>query len=682
MSDRPLKLACFNCNSVNLRSNEIHRYLHDRDIDIMLLTETHLASGISYRGRPKGYEFFRADHPSDSCRGGTGLLIRRSVKFYYDPNLDVSTDNIQAVGVSVSTKSGEIFIASVYCPPNETTKREEFADLFEKLPKRFILAGDFNAKSLAFGCRAPNPRGKELLQAINDIHANVVTDGFPTYYPKDHNRKPDLLDFFISRNVSRNYLAVGSEIEMNSDHIPIKLAIYQSVILKRRNKITNAKTDWDLFRSILNEEININPIVSISELEEESKNVAEAIISAATRASPIIKYTNTQLNLPPELRNLITERRRARAKFQKSRFYKDRQHFEKINRITTTKISEFREEQNFNYLKELTPTPTTDYSLWKATKYLKKSVGFSQPLKKPDGQWTKTHQEKTDEFCRHLSEVFKPHEHIISDIDIEAEKAKIIPSPPEEIGKVSTTEVADTIKYKVKVKKSPGLDEVTGDMLKNLPKKAIRKIADIYNAIFKFQFFPSTWKMGEVILIHKKGKPAHLASSHRPITLLSILGKIFERLLLNRLMPIIDERKILPKHQFGFRKRHSTVEQIHRITNLVENCFEHKMICSVALLDIAQAFDKVWLAGLAFKLLKLLPINYYILLTSYLYGRSFRVRHEDTYSKFMPIEASVPQGSCLGPVLFLLYMYDLPKVKGTRVSTFADDTARTASRQC
>ena len=90
---------------------------------------------------------------------------------------------------------------------------------------------------------------------------------------------------------------------------------------------------------------------------------------------------------------------------------------------------------------------------------------------------------------------------------------------------------------------------------------------------------------------------------------------------------------------------------------------------------MAQAFDKVWHEGLFHKLELLLPTEYSLLLKFYLSGRYFRVKQDDEYSGLKPIKVGVPQGSVLGPALYLLYISDLPQPEGTTVATFADDTA-------
>jgi hypothetical protein len=183
------------------------------------------------------------------------------------------------------------------------------------------------------------------------------------------------------------------------------------------------------------------------------------------------------------------------------------------------------------------------------------------------------------------------------------------------------------------------------------------------------------WKVAEVIMIPKPGKPPNEKTSHRPISLLPIVSKIFEKLLFKRLKPIIEEKNLIPSHQFGFRNRHSTTDQIHRITNVFEKALEEKRICSTIFLDVAQAFDKVWHRGLEYKMGRDLPEKHSQLLKAYISNRHFRVEHEDSYSELNEISAGVPQGSVLGPVLYLLYKNDTQTCKEATIATFADDTA-------
>ena len=98
-------------------------------------------------------------------------------------------------------------------------------------------------------------------------------------------------------------------------------------------------------------------------------------------------------------------------------------------------------------------------------------------------------------------------------------------------------------------------------------------------------------------MIEKPGKPPHEAGSYRPISLLPIISKLFEKLLLKRLKPIIERKNLVRDHQFGFRKSHSTMDQVHRITNVIEKALEEKKVCYAIFLDVSQAFDKVWHEG-------------------------------------------------------------------------------------
>lgn len=180
-------------------------------------------------------------------------------------------------------------------------------------------------------------------------------------------------------------------------------------------------------------------------------------------------------------------------------------------------------------------------------------------------------------------------------------------------------------------------------------------------------------------MIQKPGKPAEEVRSYRPISLLPVLYKVMEQLFLQRVMPIIEQRQLVPDHQYGFRKKHNTIDQVHRFVDKVNASLERKQYCSTVFLNvvycISQGFDNVWHDGLLYKIKLNLPANYYSFLKSYLDRRFMYVKYDDAPTVLHEIYAGVPQGSVLGPVLYLLHTADLPTHHRTTVGTFADDMA-------
>jgi hypothetical protein len=207
----------------------------------------------------------------------------------------------------------------------------------------------------------------------------------------------------------------------------------------------------------------------------------------------------------------------------------------------------------------------------------------------------------------------------------------------------------------------------TSTTLKELPTIHFQCLTQLFNAMLLHGYFPAQWKVAQMILIPKPGKPPHTPSSYWPINLLPIASKVFEKLL-----PLIEDGKLLPTHQFGFRPKHSTIEQTHRFICRINNAIDNRQYCSAAFLDISQAFDKVWHKGLLCKLRRSLPLNYFLILNSYLSNRHFMVKVNAKLTDLTPFNACVPQ--CIVPLtlLYLLYTADHPTSSDSITATFAD----------
>ena len=136
----------------------------------------------------------------------------------------------------------------------------------------------------------------------------------------------------------------------------------------------------------------------------------------------------------------------------------------------------------------------------------------------------------------------------------------------------------------------------------------------------------------------------------------------------------MNQQDWIPNHQFGFRQAHSTIQQWHRVADTVSKALDNRQFCTAVILDVSQAFVKSGSQDY-FSKLKILRIKYYSLLKSYLQGRHFVTKYNNETSRSFQIYSGVPQGSILGPLLYIIYTSDLPTNRDTTLGTFADDTA-------
>jgi len=228
----------------------------------------------------------------------------------------------------------------------------------------------------------------------------------------------------------------------------------------------------------------------------------------------------------------------------------------------------------------------------------------------------------------------------------------------------------------IKVSQAPGPNDILKRTLKHLPKRAVSLLARIFNVILRTHHFPKTWKHARVIYILKPGKDPALPSSYRPISLLDTIGKLFEKILLARILHVVNECGLLRDEQFGFRPRHSTSLQLARLVERITRNFGEIRFTGANFLDVAKAFDTVWIDGLLYKL-TLLNFPSYVVhtISSYLRDRTFRASFQTTTSFRRGMRAGIAQGGLISPVLFSLYVtYMTPPSHHVELTLYADDT--------
>ena len=676
-----LIIALWNANGLCQHAQELELFIKTHEIDILLISETHFTTKSYFRIR--NYSTYSTNHPSGRARGGTAVII--SNRLDHHPIQNYQTNELQATNIVIKENTGNLCISSVYCPPNENITSDDFTRFFKTLGNKFIAGGDYNAKHGEWGSRLTSPRGRSLCRAIQRDNLKTISTFQPTYWPTDLTKRPDLLDFCISKNVDLNRLSSKALLDLSSDHSPIIITLSNEILkVNKPPALTSRKTNWNYFREDLDRKLcHSISLKSKEEIEAAVEFLTTAIQQSAYDATPDSIQTQVKQQYPADILKLILEKRRARKCWQQHRLPEKKRLLNQLTRKLKATLKLYKNGLVHKYLSELTPTEATDYNLWKATKSLKQKQQINHPVKKPDGTWARTYEEKAENFATHLSHVFTPWEAVNQSSDdteidsfLEAPFQLDVPIP-----KFKFIEVTDMIKTKINTNKSPGFDLITGKLLHELPERAIRVLTYIFNAIIREKYYPILWKISEIIMIQKPGKNPDDTTSYRPISLLPILSKLLEKLILKRLNPILERYHIIPDYQFGFRNHHSTTEQVHRIVNKIVDDMNNKKYCTAAFLDISQAFDKVWHKGLLFKIKNQLPHHYYEIFKSYLENRFYYVKCQNSQSQTHKIHSGVPQGSVLGPILYLIYTADLPTSVDITTATFADDTAIIASHE-
>ncbi|KAL8625126.1 hypothetical protein ACOMHN_030760 [Nucella lapillus] len=220
-------------------------------------------------------------------------------------------------------------------------------------------------------------------------------------------------------------------------------------------------------------------------------------------------------------------------------------------------------------------------------------------------------------------------------------------------------------------------------MIRRFPEPALRMLHTFFQTCWTTGNIPKDWKKATVVAIPQNGKPPQQTSSYRPIALTPHLGKVYERVLKNRLDHHLEKNEILPLCQAGFRKGRNCMEHVVRLIEDTKKwSLKGKNKKTVAtFFDIKKAFDSVWHAKLLNKMGALgITGRMYNFIQTFLDSREITVKVGPSVSRSHILDMGVPQGSVIAPTLFSIMLHDIlttlqPQKKPPTISLFADDLA-------
>lgn len=682
-----LNVLSWNANSIKHKIHQLYDFLQNEGIDIACIQET-MYNINDLTPAHSNYVTYRNDRITDSrASGGVAIIIKKNIKHELLPDQNLSI--IESIGVAVHLQNAKIEIRSVYLPggtENDAIKQHFKTDIVKLTNRRcsFFNCGDLNAKHRMWNCSRANTAGKILHETYQNHNFLILHPSTHTYHSPRNNCQPSTIDIVLT-----NGLHDTSNFETHTGDSDHEMVTFHTHLLGAPQRVLHRKiplfkdTNWERYQRAV--ESRLQPLPNHTEIDSTTKidqyvsTLTNAILFGQETAVPLVTVTPYDVVLTPGIKAKILMRNETRRFAQRNPRMKPI-----VNTSINAQSKVIREEidnltiENFQHKVENICKDKSKRSLWKMSRFLKKRRNQVPPFK-VDGTTLLTDEEK----CNALAENFASnHNNPLANVQITHTRfvtnsvkrfmRNSIPDNPELVRTVETEKIIKGLK----ISKAPGMDKVHNSLIKKLPHDGVLLLTMIINACIKLSYFPSHWKHAKVIAICKPNKASSLPSSYRPISLLSSLSKILERVIMSRLVKHLDDNNVIPEFQHGFRKQRSTITQLHKLTQQIETNLSNRKSTGMLLMDVEKAYDRVWHDAMIFKLISINTPHYITkFIYSYLQNRSFHVDLQGTASATHQMQFGLPQGAALSPILYNIYTHDMPLLDNCKIALFADDTA-------
>ena len=661
------KISIVHINANRLKNKLSQIELKSKDIDIITISETWLSSDVfDNKIRLQGFHKpIRKDRDGEG--GGVAIYVKNNLILKPRPDLDIQ--NLEAVWVETKINNDPLLVGSFYRPGSKPVAYWNLIDQsirnVASTGSRFLVLGDFNSDFLS------NP-SKHLLDIMsyNSLNQLVKT---PTRYTATTATCLDLILTPISDNVKN----VGVMTPICSDHsVPfIELNTQTSRSVSYKQTFYNySNLDTQKLRNCITR-CDFNRTALFDDIDSAAEQISNTIMLNATNCMPVKTIKICERDPPwvnGEIKNLLDKKNKTYKRAKHSNLPNDWNEYRKTRNEYTAAIRKRKADYDAELDFKISNTSNfNDKDWWKTvSSFMKKNGSKSStipPLERDNGETIYNAQEKAELFNSFFIDQ--------STVESEQDAVPEIQHTPHSITPllISNEEVFNILSN-LDTNKAVGPDLVHNKLLKSCADLLAPPLTILFNRSINEGKFPKVWKTANVVPIHKK-EEKHVVNNYRPISLLSNIGKAMEICVQRHVLNFLLENKLITPNQSGFLPNHSTVYQLLETYNDISSALDRNITTQAIFFDISKAFDKVWHRGLITKL-EAIGIRGPLLswFKDYLADRKQAVVINGEKSSYQTIRAGVPQGSVLGPTLFLIFINDIVQSLKSTVKLFADDT--------